>query len=142
MSTADEVVAAARGLLGVPFRHQGRSPEGIDCVGLVTCIAKALGISSYDAVGYRRFPRAIDSTPIEAVCGREMMQIDPAEMRAGDVALFAYEHTRHLAVVADYHAGGLSIVHAYEPAGKVVENRLDEEWRRRLRAAYRLPGVA
>jgi cell wall-associated NlpC family hydrolase len=83
----------------------------------------------------------VDAEPIEAICGREMRQIDPAEMRSGDVALFAYEHTRHLAVVANYHAGGLSIIHAYEPAGKVVENRLDDEWRRRLRAVYRLPGV-
>lgn len=143
MTTGADVTAAARSFLNVPFRHQGRSRDGIDCVGLVTFgVARALGLSGYDVSTYRRYPKAIGDVLIEDECAREMTEIDPAEMRPGDVALFWYGHTRHLAVVADYHAGGLSIVHAYEPAGKVIETRLDDVWRRRLCAVYRLPGVA
>lgn len=38
---ADEIVAAGRALIGARFLPQGRSPTGLDCVGLV---AAALGV--------------------------------------------------------------------------------------------------
>ena len=34
MSGATRIVAAARAMLGVPFRLHGRSEAGVDCVGL------------------------------------------------------------------------------------------------------------
>ncbi len=39
--------------------------------------------------------------------------------------------------MGDYHAGGLSMIHAYAPSRKVVENRLDVVWSQRLVGAFR-----
>lgn len=137
------IVAAARAWLDVPFQHQGRSRAGIDCGGLAIRVAHDLGLSSFDISGYRRLPAGVAGETIEQVCRREMSQVDPAALAPGDVALFLIgKRPRHLAVVGDYYAGGLSIIHAYEPAGRVVENRFDAAWRALLFETYSLPGVA
>ena len=52
--TPDMIVAEARTWLGVLWRHQGRTRAGIDCVGLLVCVARALGLSDYDSTGYGR----------------------------------------------------------------------------------------
>jgi cell wall-associated NlpC family hydrolase len=135
-----QVVSAAREWIGVPFRHQGRTRDGIDCAGVVIKVAHALGLSSFDATGYRRLPAGIGQEKIEDVCRREMIAIEEAKAGPGDVVLYYMgNRPRHLAVLADYHAGGLSIVHAYEPAGRVTENRPDPRWR--VFEMYALPGV-
>jgi cell wall-associated NlpC family hydrolase len=39
-----DIVAAARALIGTPFRHQGKDPEfGLDCRGLVLCVGYQIG---------------------------------------------------------------------------------------------------
>ena len=47
---AAEVVAAARALVGVPFRLQGRDRDGLDCVGVA---ALALGRAAPRGYGLR-----------------------------------------------------------------------------------------
>lgn len=142
MTTRGQVVAAARGWLGVPFAHQGRSRDGVDCAGLAVRIAHELALSAFDATGYRRLPAGVGGEKIEDICRREMRPVDPGLLEPGDVALFLIgRRPRHLAVVGDYFAGGLSIIHAYEPAGRVVENRFDGLWKLQLFEAYALPGV-
>lgn len=137
------VVAAARGWLGVPFRHQGRTRDGIDCGGLAIRIASELGLSSFDVSGYRRLPAGAGGITIEGICEREMCRVGVRELAPGDVALFLVgRRPRHLAVLGDYYAGGLSMIHAYEPAGRVVETRFDASWRASLFEAYALPGVS
>ena len=37
------IVAAARTWLGVPWRHQGRTRQGVDCAGLVVLVGRGLG---------------------------------------------------------------------------------------------------
>jgi hypothetical protein len=46
-----------------------------------------------------------------------------------------------MAIAADYLYGGLSIVHAWIPARKVVECRLDDEFMRDVRGCFRFPEV-
>lgn len=142
MTTREQVVAEARAWKDVPFQHQGRSRAGIDCAGLVIKTAHALGLSSFDASGYRKLPAGVGEEKIEDVCRREMRQIDPATAKPGDVALFLIgRRPRHLAIVGDYQAGGLSLIHAYEPVKKVAEVRFDQSWRAVLFEMYALPGI-
>lgn len=135
------VVEEARRWLEVPFRHQGRSREGIDCAGLVIRVAHALGLSEFDVRDYRARP---DGLALKAYCDREMVGIPVSGFGAGDVLLFrnADNDPQHMGIVGDHPAGGFSLIHAYEPNGEVVEQMLDRRWRHFLVAAYRLPGVA
>jgi cell wall-associated NlpC family hydrolase len=50
------VAEHARSLIGTPFRHQGRSRQGLDCVGLVIYSLRAVGFPINDQRGYRIVP--------------------------------------------------------------------------------------
>jgi hypothetical protein len=104
-------------------------------------IARELGLSEFDVSRYARRP---DGRSLKAICDEQMRRIAFADVSSGDVILFRIEHDpQHLALVGDYHAGGLSLIHAYapRPIHKVVEFRLDAWWSHRVVQAYALPGV-
>jgi hypothetical protein len=79
---------------------------------------------------------------LKAICDEQMRPIPFTDAMPGDAALFRIDgDPQHLALFGDYHAGGLSIIHAHLPDRKVIETRLDERWERRLIQAYALPGI-
>jgi cell wall-associated NlpC family hydrolase len=133
-----KIVAEARSWIGTPFHHQGRlKGVGVDCAGLVIEVARSLGLSAYDETGYATQP---DGVSLKRSCDAQMQRID--KYGPGDVVLFAFaRHPQHLGIVGDYAAGGLSLIHAYAPNGKVVETIFDSVWIRRTVQAYRYPGV-
>ena len=141
IATRADIVREARALIDVPFRHQGRTREGIDCAGVVIYIARKLGVSAFDVSGYRARP---DGRTMKEHCDREMLRVPLDAFGVGHVVLFRNVESvpQHLAVVGDYFAGGLSLIHAYEPNGRVLETRLDAAWKHFLVASYALPGVA
>lgn len=136
MTSGADIVRTARGFLGTPFRHQGRAPgKGLDCAGVVAATAQALGLSDYDVGGYGRLPRNRDLAEHLEAAG--MREIALRQARQGDVYLMAFETApQHLAIATE-----IGILHAHRGVGAVIEHRLDETWRRRIRHAYRFPGV-
>lgn len=126
-----DIVREARRYVGTPFAHQGRQlGRGIDCAGVVVCVARTLGLSDYDADGYGREPQG---ELLRHILDEQMVQVPVAEIAPGDVLLMRFDrYPQHLAVVTDY-----GVVHAYETVGRCVEHRLDDKWRRRIVAAYR-----
>lgn len=108
------IVAAARSLVGTPFRPQGRGTEGLDCVGLVLAAAGAAGIrveapDDY-VLGGDHSALAAGSLPA-AGCRRL------AEALPGDVLLLrAAGGRRHLGIAA-----GATWVHADLRLHRVVE---------------------
>lgn len=128
-----DVVAAARAYIGVPYMHQGRTVHGMDCIGLVVRVAHDLGLSSYDIDGYARVPSGLR---MQRLLAENCQKIKIADADIGDVLHLAYDREpQHLALVTDR-----GIIHADNQRG-VVEHRLDLSNRRRIRGAYRLPGV-
>lgn len=129
------LVSAARRYLGVPFRHRGRNSLGLDCAGLIWLAYADLGTVLPDVRIYGREPHRnglVDA--VERALGSAIIG-DP---RPGDVLLMRFDRDpHHLGIVGDYIHGGLSLVHAYGTAGKVVEHRLDDLWRGRIVAIYR-----
>lgn len=123
MSGADRFIAHARGMIGVRWRHQGRKPWAVDCVGLV--------VVSLDAAGWPR-------VEVGAAYGREPWDDrlrrtlrdhfgEPVEgaWLPGDIALvrwFDGEPT-HVGILANHPNAGLSIIHATNLRG-VVETSL------------------
>lgn len=134
--TGADVVAAARAWVGVKYRHQGRSREGVDCIGLPACVRAELGMVTQDVTDYAA--RATDESMLEW-CRENMLTV--AELQPGDILVMAYGRDRHMAIVGDYPHGGFSIIHAFIDNRRVVENRLDEDHMARVIGRFRFPEV-
>lgn len=131
---ADDIVAAARALIGTPFRHQGRLPQvGLDCAGLGIVVAKSIGIEIKDYTGYPRTP--FDGMLKKMFDEQEnLQQIGIHDIESGDVLLLRITAApQHVAI----YVGNGYMVHAYQAIGKVAEQRIDEIWTRKIVAAYR-----
>lgn len=129
-----EIVAAARSFLGVPFRHQGRTRHGLDCIGLVVAVARDLGRYEGDVTGYQR---RTSGNSFMAQMQAEGLRDVPWECRLpGDVVLMHDNHYPcHVAILSETDR----IVHAFALRRQVVEEVLTEHWKRRLVGVYRLP---
>lgn len=146
MSRSD-VIAMARGYIGTPFHHQGRTPGvGLDCAGVLICVGRALGMVApdFDVTGYVTTP---DGRSLRGWCDRYMRRIPRDEKRAGDAIMIIVDaDPQHLGILAPYRHGGFSIIHATRERG-VVETRLMLEHggvpnrTMRMVAAYAFPGL-
>lgn len=112
---ANDVLLRALGLVGVPYRWGGNSPEGgFDCSGLVTFVFN-------DAAGIRlpRTTREIANLPAQ----------EPSKKRlaAGDLVLFGTDQgANHVGI----YVGEGRFVHAPNEGGTVRLDRLDDYyWR-------------
>jgi len=130
------IVFEARTWLDTPFHHQGRvKGEGVDCAGLPIGVAKACGLTWADVSGYGRVPR---HGVFQAVVQSTLQRIFVQEVQPGDLMVFAWRaEPQHIAIVSQ--TAPLRIIHAWQDAGRCVENDLDSTWRARLRGCYRWP---
>jgi NlpC/P60 family putative phage cell wall peptidase len=143
MTIAHDIVTHARAWVGTPFHHQARlKGKGCDCLGLVVGVVYELALkdkdgvqlAAYDEVTYSREP---DGAYLTAKLTGLLEEILIEDARAGDLALFKVrENPQHLAILSDYE-GGLGMIHCFAPARKVVEHRLDDEWKLRLLKVFR-----
>jgi cell wall-associated NlpC family hydrolase len=133
-------VQAARSYLGTPFHHQARLKGlGVDCVGLVICVARALSIVApgFDVGGYQREP---DGHSLLRHLSERLLPVARADMAPGDVVCVAFDnHPDHVGFLGDYPGGGLSIIHASSKHGRVVETRLMFTPDMRFVSAFRFP---
>lgn len=133
--TRDEIIAAARSYLGVPYLHQGRSRSGIDCIGLIVRVARDLGLAVMDAPNYTRDP---EPEKLLGGLAAHLIPVPPGEAQPGDVALFRiHQEPQHTAILTQ---DGMIHSYASPSANRVVEHGMGN-WRERMVAAYRFPGV-
>lgn len=119
----ERIAAAARSLLGVPFRLHGRDPAtGIDCVGLVLLSVRAAGFPVAEPPPYR--VRSGGAAP--AVAWMNALCLDEADdPAAGDIVMAAVSPIQlHLMI-----DGGGAMIHAHAGLGRVVEMAWPAEWR-------------
>lgn len=130
---SSSLIAAARACLGTPFHHQGRlAGVGLDCIGLIVVALGQVGVAVQDRTDYA--PRPDGVSLLAALEAHGARRVDAIE--AGDILLFRYDHQpQHVALAS----GAESMIHAFAPAGRVVETALGAYWRRRLVGIYRLP---
>lgn len=153
MIDSTAIVASARGCLGVPFVHQGRSSHGLDCLGLLLCVAEKLELtfdgqpaSALDVPTYGMRPDVallkakLDRYLVEVSLTPTLSREQERRLCPGDIVLLKINGSpQHLAIITDYPMDGeLGMIHAYAPAGKVVEHRYDRFWQRMTYAAYSL----
>jgi NlpC/P60 family putative phage cell wall peptidase len=143
MTIANDIVSHARAWVGTPFHHQARlKGKGCDCLGLVVGVVDELGLkdkngvqlAAYDEVTYSREPDGAYLT--EKLTGL-LFEVPVEEARSGDLGLFKVrENPQHLAILSDYE-GTLGMIHSFAPARRVVEHRLDDDWKLRILKVFR-----
>ena len=121
-----QFVAAARSWIGTPWVHQGRARHGVDCIGLVVMAAADCGLDVTMDATYGHTQAYWQAKPLllefcERVSGGG----------EGIVALYKNTSILHVGVLTESN----TVVHAFGPAGRVVESGLNFEplqfWRPR-----------
>jgi hypothetical protein len=115
--TAQTFIAAARRLKGARWRHRGRKPWAVDCVGLLIVAGRDAGLVIEDEPIYGRepweqqLPRALRARFGEPV----------KDWRPGCVALIRWrqDEPSHIGIIGDHPDGGLSLIHAHNLHGVV-----------------------
>jgi NlpC/P60 family putative phage cell wall peptidase len=142
MPTRSAIVAAARGWLGTPYRHQA-SLQGIgcDCLGLVRGVwRQVIGPEPVFVPPYTPdWAEAHGNETLAEAARRHLVEIDPATARDGDVVLFRWRDgfpAKHCAILT----GPATLIHAHDGAA-VAEVVFAPGWRRRLASAFAYPQI-
>ncbi|MEZ5691475.1 MAG: hypothetical protein R3D71_07415 [Rickettsiales bacterium] len=94
-----------------------------------------LPLIKYDETNYPHYP---DTDLLRKKLSSLMLEIPKDEIEVGDILLLNIgDRAQHLAIVSEYK-GQKAIIHAYAPARAVVEHILDEWWKDRIVAAFRV----
>ncbi len=126
-----DVVRETRRMVGWPYLYQGRNEFGVDCVGLLVLMGRALGMEVHDSRTYGRFPAAGDL--LKFIRKNDAVLVRPKAMAVADLVVFNDART-HVGVVTDLYKPW-SAIHARWDYGGVVERPLDLG---RVRSVYRL----
>jgi hypothetical protein len=116
--TRDQVVAEARKWEGIPWRHQGRSIMGVDCVGLGVVVAQALGVYHEDRTDYARQPT--DASMLAHI-RKFTVRIPFGENLVGTIGLFRGSiYPCHVGFFSEKN-GIIHVIHARADMHRVVE---------------------
>lgn len=133
------LVSAARGWLGVRWRHLGRARTGVDCIGLVLLAARECGIVLPDPAPYAREPQG--QHLLEGI----LQHADRVPRAlAGDVLLFRMGlYGGHVGIASRHPEHRQpAVIHAFARQGVAVcEQVMCDEYRGALVGAFRLRGA-
>lgn len=117
MTRAELFVAGARALKGTRWRHRGRKPWAVDCLGLLVLAGKAAGVDFEDEPTYGREPW--EDKLREGL--RRRFGAGVHDRKPGDIALIRWraDEPSHVAVIGDHPDGGLTLIHAHNIHGVV-----------------------
>lgn len=123
----------ARSLIGAKWRHLGRKPWAIDCIGIIIVSLDAGGVFMQDRTNYGREPWKDGlETDLHAHFGDPLPMV---ERQAGDIVLMK-DDAQPAPGHVGFMTGDNTIVHSYSETG-VCEHRLDDEWLSRCVCVYR-----
>lgn len=128
-------VEGARALHGARWRHRGRKPWAVDCIGLLVLAGEAAGVEFDVPKRYGREPW--DDQLRKGMRAQLGEPVDPP-YEPGDIALIRWRQGEpsHVAILADHRAGGLSMIHTHNLHG-VVEHSLTGPYLQALVEVYR-----
>lgn len=122
--SAEAFVTHARSLIGTRWRHRGRKPWAVDCIGLIVMSLDAAGMDWPEARETVRYGR--DPWDDQLRKALRVQFGDPVKDRqAGDIALIRWGRGEpsHVAILGSHPNGGLTLIHAHSVHG-VVEQSL------------------
>ncbi|MGB3797891.1 MAG: NlpC/P60 family protein [Alteraurantiacibacter sp.] len=123
MNEALAFAYAAQDMIGTPFRLRGRSPNGVDCIGLVCLSLARIGrppptLPQYSMrnLGRKRFAGLIDATGLRlaegASCPGDLILLRPSAAQY------------HLAIIGPV----AQLIHAHAGLGRVVASQAPLPW--------------
>lgn len=136
MISGADVVDIARAWVGAPYRHQGRSRLGVDCIGLAIVVVRELGLLPSEAPPFNYTRRPRDGF-LEAYVGRHCIELQTPEV--GCMVLMRWAPRAPAS-----HVGILTpdnIIHAYGGNQCVVEHGFRGKWPARVHSFWRFAGV-
>lgn len=126
----------ARKLEGIRYQHEGRTEEGLDCVGLPYFLSKKFELEIDNVRNYSMLPDGkMLLRNLKEKCGK---QKNKNEAKAGDILLMRFaEEPQHVAILLedDY------IIHSYLKVRKVVIHRYSQEWKDRTICCFEFPNL-
>lgn len=143
-SRGETIVAQARQWIGTPYRHQAScSGAGTDCLGLLRGVwRETLGPEPEEVPSYTAdWSEPAGSEDLLLAARRNLVEIDRADMRSGDVLVLRMRDVgvaKHVGILAASPTGAPTLVHAYSGCG-VVESPLTPAWARRIAGVFRFP---
>lgn len=136
--TRAQIVSEARRWIGTRYRHKGRSATGLDCVGLLVVVARALGVPHDDDQHYIDWPDP--QRRLIAVLDCYMDVASPLSAWPGSIGLFTQDRLPgHCGIFATAH-GAPHVIHAHIRRRGVVEEPYPTGEMRLVRR-YQLRGV-
>ncbi len=139
MVARETVVAEARSWADVRWVHQGRNRHGIDCIGLVVVVRRALGIGDYDISGY---PREPDGTFMSHFFHAGGARVGILKAKPADLLLFKDAKSPcHVGIITARKGDLMLMVHAHATRRKVIEEPVINEWQQKWVAAIQMPDV-
>lgn len=153
--TRDAVVIAARQWIDTPYQHQARvMGRGVDCVGLIIAAGLAAGVMEWTEEAFapwRGYGRLPNPAKMREGMERFLTPIPDGTLpMIGDVAWFRWREglPMHLGILACHErpeAGlppRLTIIHATQNVGRVVEHAFAGEWPERVDSWWSYPVLA
>jgi len=135
----EAVVAEARSWIGTRWIHQGRNRHGVDCIGLVVVVRRALGIGDYDIAGY---PREPDGTFMRHFFTAGGTRVGILQAQPADLLLFKDATSPcHVGIITAREGELMFMAHAHMLRRQVIEEPVLHDWQQKWVAAIRMPGI-
>ena len=136
---ANEIVQAAKNLVGMKYRHQGRGQGSIDCVGVPIYITHELGLSAWDTTDYGPRPALQKFNQLIAESGATRIPI--TALSHGDMAQISWEGSApvHVGIIEIDEQGQMWVIHAFMMHRQVTREPVSDKMQRSFTAAWRLP---
>jgi len=147
MANRKQIIETARTYVGTPFQHQARvKARGLDCVGLILCVADDLKINDTSGKPFNKFDY-VDYGPqpsggfVNEQCATRLVKVNRPPQPGDVVNLRVPVEPCHVAIISE-HGGALYMIHAYNGGThKCVEHVFDKAWQRRLVGVFEFPGI-
>ena len=136
---ANDIISVATGLVGVPYRHQGRSQVGLDCAGLIIVVGQMLGVMGPEAAGTKAYPRRPNAPKFTAaMIAAGLVERPYGSQEHGDILrINTVGWPVHLGLYEIDEKGEEWYIHAYLPHKKVTRDPLTREVKRTISSVWR-----
>jgi hypothetical protein len=138
--TGWDVWNAALPYVGVPWKHQGRRRDGVDCLGLLILVAIDLGLGGavkfldHQSRAYGRLP---PNRLAQELTGAGCIRISSPVI--GSIGLFSQPgaYPSHVGIFGDGE-----MIHGFAPKGQVVRHGFVSPWPEQVRGVFAYPGIS